>query len=135
MECPTFSCKFGDILPLLWGTEGAAAVTGLTDARAHLRHQHGAVRTPLFRMQRGGIHMAEFVIVIAAVAGLAATAPVPDAATAATAAPLNAPTAGFRTYPDAASCERAAAALVASAGLRHVCLPVEPPVGTMANAF
>jgi hypothetical protein len=79
--------------------------------------------------------MADFVIVISAVAGLAGAAPAADAGAAARAAPLNAPTAGFRTYPDAASCERAAAALVAPAGLRHVCLPVEPPLGGPANAF
>jgi hypothetical protein len=80
--------------------------------------------------------MADFVIVIAAAAiGLAAPAsPVPSPAEAAL-VPLTAPTVGFRTYPDAASCEKAVAALAApQPGRRHICLPVERPLGELANA-
>ncbi len=84
--------------------------------------------------------MADFVIVAAAAALLAGTPPVPGApastpGTVAAPAPLTAPTAGFRTYPDAASCEQAAANLVAPPGSRFVCLPVEPMAGDMANAY
>jgi len=75
--------------------------------------------------------VAEFVIVIAAAVGLAAPTPAPNAP----AVPLNAPTVGFRTYPDAAACERAAVGLVAPAGKRLVCLPVERNTGEMANAY
>ena len=70
----------------------------------------------------------DFVIVIATVAALASpggTASVP----------LNAPTVGFRTYPDVAACERAVGSLVAPAGARLVCLPIEPLLGEMATAY
>ena len=81
--------------------------------------------------------MADFVIVIAAAAiGLAVPAsPVPSQAEAAL-VPQNAPTVGFRTYPDAASCEKAVGALPAPpSGKRHVCLPVERSAGELANAY
>ena len=48
--------------------------------------------------------------------------------------PPNAPTAGSRIYTDAASCERATAALVAPAGTRFVCIPVEAAAGETARA-
>jgi len=88
--------------------------------------------------------MTDFVIVIATAAALVApvapgsTASVPvapSAATSATSSPLNAPTVGFRTYPDAVSCEQATATMVAPAGARLVCVPVEAHVGEMANAY
>ncbi len=86
--------------------------------------------------------MADFVIVIASVAALAApampgsAAPAPASSGAAAASvPLNAPTVGFRTYPDAGSCEQATAALVAPCGARLVCLPVEPHAGDLASAY
>ena len=81
--------------------------------------------------------MADFIIVIAAMAGLAVQAPASDAAASAraTAVPLDAPTMGFRTYPDVASCEQAASNLVAPAGRRLVCLPVEPLAGEMSKAY
>ncbi|GAA0575331.1 hypothetical protein GCM10009416_12470 [Craurococcus roseus] len=80
--------------------------------------------------------MPDFVIVAATVAMLAGPALSSDAsATASAPASLNTPTVGFRTYPDAVSCERAAATLVAPAGARLVCLPVEPTSGEMANAY
>lgn len=80
--------------------------------------------------------MAEFVIVAAALAGLASAAPAPAAATtAATTVPLNAPTVGFRTYSDLASCEQAAAVLVVPAGRRLVCLPVEPLLSEVARPY
>lgn len=81
--------------------------------------------------------MTDFVIVIATAAMLAAPAPAPVASptAAAAAVPLNAPTVGFRTYADAASCEQATAALVAPAGARLVCVPVEAHVGEMASAY
>jgi hypothetical protein len=75
--------------------------------------------------------MAEFVIVIAAAIGLAGPAPAPNAAS----VPLNAPTVGFRTYPDPAACERAIEGLVVPAGKRLVCLPVERHNGDMASAY
>lgn len=83
--------------------------------------------------------MTEFVIVAAAAAMLAGPMPAPGAAatvpgTAPASVALNAPTAGFRTYPDAASCEQGTAALVAPAGVRLICVPVEPMTGEMANA-
>jgi hypothetical protein len=77
--------------------------------------------------------MTDFVIVVATAAMLAA--PAPAAPGAAPSVPLNAPTVGFRTYADAASCEQATAALVAPAGKRLVCVPVEPMAGEMANAY
>ena len=76
--------------------------------------------------------MSDFVIVIAAAAMLAAPAPAPAAVSP---VPLSAPTVGFRTYADAASCEQAAGALTAPPGRRLVCVPVEPMVGEMANAY
>ncbi len=87
--------------------------------------------------------MTDFVIVIATAAMLAAPAPAPSASStapaahspAATSVALSAPTVGFRTYADAASCEQATAALVAPAGARLVCVPVEPVVGEMASAY
>jgi len=42
---------------------------------------------------------------------------------------------GFRTYPDAAACEQAAAAMVAPPGQRYVCLPVERSLGKLSNAY
>lgn len=53
---------------------------------------------------------------------------------AAPAVPLNTPNVGFRTYPDAASCEQATAALVAPPNAPLVRVPVEPRVGEMASA-
>ncbi|RKK01400.1 hypothetical protein, partial [Teichococcus wenyumeiae] len=47
------------------------------------------------------------------------------AAPAATAPPPPSLSRAFRTYPDAASCEQAAAALTAPSGARLLCLPVE----------
>jgi len=83
--------------------------------------------------------MADFVIVIAATAALAApiapgsTAPAGSAV--APSIPLSAPTVGFRTYPDAASCEQAIAVLVAPPNARLVCLPVEPLAGDLTSAY
>jgi hypothetical protein len=85
--------------------------------------------------------MADFIIVIAAAAALAGSAPAPSAAPASAApaatasVPLSAPTVGFRTYRDLASCEQAAAALVAPPGSRPVCLPVEPLAGDLVTAY
>ncbi len=85
--------------------------------------------------------MADFVIVIAtaallvgpAVPGATASAPAPGAVV--SSVPANAPTVGFRTYPDAASCEPATAAQVAPAGARLVCVPVDPPAGNLASPY
>jgi hypothetical protein len=85
--------------------------------------------------------MADFVIVIATAAALAVpgapatAAPTAAAPGAVASVPLSAPTVGFRTYPDAASCEQATAALAAPPNTRLVCVPVEPHVGEMANAY
>jgi hypothetical protein len=86
--------------------------------------------------------MTDFVIVAAAAAAMLAApaAPAPHAATAApgtaaASAPLHAPTVGFRVYSDAASCEQATAVLTAPRGARLVCVPVEPMIGEMANAY
>jgi uncharacterized caspase-like protein len=86
--------------------------------------------------------MTGFVIVIAAATAMLATplAPAPDAAAsaapgAAASIPPNAPTVGFRVYSDAASCEQATAVLTAPPGARLVCVPIEPMVGEMANAY
>jgi hypothetical protein len=85
--------------------------------------------------------MADFIIVIATAAALAApggtgaVAPTPPAAAAKSSIPLNAPTVGFRTYRDAASCEQATAALVAPPNARLVCVPVEPHAGDLSNAY
>jgi hypothetical protein len=77
----------------------------------------------------------EFILVLAAAAGLAGgvAAPIPAAPVLTTpvlTAPvpaLAAPMSGrsFRTYADAASCEAAADLLAPPAGTRLVCLPVE----------
>ena len=87
--------------------------------------------------------MADFIIVIATAAMLAAPTPAPGggapdttvASRAAASVPLSAPTVGFRTYPDAASCEQATAALVAPPNARLVCVPVEANAGEMASAY
>ncbi len=83
--------------------------------------------------------MADFVIVIATAAALVAPAMAGPAAPApaapAASVPLSTPTVGFRTYPDAASCEQATAALAAPAGKRLVCIPVESHAGGMASAY
>ena len=85
--------------------------------------------------------MTDFVIVIATAAMLAAPGPAPGATAAAPSAaaaasiPLSAPTVGFRTYPDAASCEQATAAQVAPPGKRLVCVPVEPLAGDLTSAY
>ena len=87
--------------------------------------------------------MTDFVIVIATAAMLAApAAPAPDASAAAPgnaaakpSVPLSASTVGFRTYPDAASCEQATAALVAPPSARLVCVPVEPHAGELSSAY
>ena len=78
--------------------------------------------------------MADFVIVVAAVA-LGFAAPAGPGAADAAAVPLDAPTVGFRTYADVGSCEDAAARLVAPPGRRLVCLPVERPLGALAEAY
>ena len=77
--------------------------------------------------------MTDFVVVVATAAMLAA--PAPAAPGAAPSVPLDAPTVGFRAHPDAASCEQATAALVAPAGKRLVCVPVEPMAEGMASAY
>ena len=77
--------------------------------------------------------MADFIIVIVTAAMLAAPTPAPG--TAAASAPPGAPTTGFRTYPDAASCEQAAAALVAPPNAPLVCLPGGPMAGEMPSAY
>ena len=85
--------------------------------------------------------MTDFIIAIATAAMLAAPTPAPGASaatvpgTAAASIPLNAPTVGFRTYSDAASCEQATASQVAPAGKRLVCVPVESSVGELSNAY
>ena len=85
--------------------------------------------------------MADFVIVIATAAALAAptatgsAAPTPATPSAKSSVPLTAPTVGFRTYPDVASCEQATAILVAPPNARLVCLPAGPMAGEMASAY
>ena len=71
--------------------------------------------------------MTDFVIVIAAAAGLLAPAagPAPETAGASAKATTSAPSAAFRTYPDEVSCEQAASGMAASASSRTVCLPIE----------
>ncbi|WP_147465025.1 hypothetical protein [Teichococcus wenyumeiae] len=69
--------------------------------------------------------MTEFILVLATAAGLAAAPATLPAAPAATAPPPPSLSRAFRTYPDAASCEQAAAALTAPSGARLLCLPVE----------
>ena len=89
-----------------------------------------------------GQTMTDFVIVIATAAmlgtsavpgAIAPAAPAPGAT--ASSIPATAPTVGFRTYPDAASCEQATAGLVAPAGARLVCIPVEPLAGELTSAY
>ncbi len=75
--------------------------------------------------------MTDFVVVVAALSALAT--PMPDATP--KPVPMNAPTLGFRTYPDIGLCERAIAEASAPAGTRLVCLPTEPQIGEMANAY
>ncbi len=87
--------------------------------------------------------MADFIIVIVTAAMLAAPTPAPTLAPGATvpgtaaavSVPLSAPTVGFRTYPDAASCEQATAVLVAPPNARLVCVPVEPLAGDLTSAY
>ena len=85
--------------------------------------------------------MADFVIVIATAAALAvpvtsgSTIPSPTTGTTASSVPLSAPTVGFPTYPDAASCEQATSALTAPPNARLVCVPVEANAGEMASAY
>ena len=86
--------------------------------------------------------MTDFIIVIATAAMLAAPTPAPGAsaatipgAAAAASVPLSAPTVGFRTYSDAASCEQATASQVAPPGMRLVCLPIDALVGEFPNAY
>jgi hypothetical protein len=85
--------------------------------------------------------MTDFVIVLATAVALVAPASTPAAVApdahlkAASAIPSDAPTVGFRTYGDLASCERATAVLAAPAGARLVCLPVEPLTGELASAY
>jgi hypothetical protein len=64
----------------------------------------------------------EFILVLATAAGLATAPATMPAAPVAVAPP---PSRAFRTYPDAASCEQAAAALTPPPGARLLCLPVE----------
>jgi len=73
--------------------------------------------------------MADFVIVVAALAGLASANP------AAPVIPNNAPTVGFKTYATVEACEDAAAQLKARPGTRLVCLPVETQAGELASAY
>ena len=73
--------------------------------------------------------MADFVIVVAALAGIASASPVVPVV------PSNAPTVGFRTYATVEACEDAAAQLQARPGTRLVCLPVESQAGELASAY
>ena len=86
--------------------------------------------------------MTDFIIAIATAAMLAAPTPAPGASAAtipgtaaAASVLLSAPTVGFRTYSDAASCEQATASQVAPRGKRLVCVPVESSVGELSNAY
>jgi hypothetical protein len=76
--------------------------------------------------------MADFVIVV--VAAALAMPPVPADRSAAN-VPLSAPTVGFTIYRDSASCENAVNGMVARAGTRLVCVPVEPIVLQTAATF
>ena len=73
--------------------------------------------------------MADFVIVVAALAGIASASP------AVPVVPSTAPTVGFRTYATVESCEEAAVQLKSRPGMRLVCVPVEAQVGEMASAY
>ena len=77
--------------------------------------------------------MMDFVIVVAALASVASAAP--PAAIGPGALPKRTPTVGFNTYNTIETCEGAAAKLVARPGTRLVCLPVEPPLGGLVNAY
>ncbi|TDH60914.1 hypothetical protein E2C06_19450 [Dankookia rubra] len=73
--------------------------------------------------------MADFDIVVAALAGIASGGP------AVPAIPIPAPTVGFRTYATVEACEDAALHLKARHGTRLVCLPVETQAGELASAY
>ena len=73
--------------------------------------------------------MADFVIVVAALANLASAGP------AVPIVPSTAPTVGFRTYATVEACEEAAVQLQARPGTRLVCLPVEAQSGELASAY
>lgn len=73
--------------------------------------------------------MADFVIVVATLAGLASASPATPVI------PSAAPTVGFRTYATAETCEEAITHLVVRPGTRMVCLPVEPQLGELASAY
>ena len=73
--------------------------------------------------------MAEFVIGVAA-AALASASPENSASV-----PDPAPTVEFNTYPNARTCEEAAARLPLRPGARFVCLPVEPLPGGPAHPY
>ncbi len=73
--------------------------------------------------------MADFVIVVAALAGIASANP------AAPVVPNNAPTVGFKTYATVDACEDAVAHLSARPGTRLICLPVETQAGELASAY
>ena len=84
--------------------------------------------------------MPDFVVVVVATAAmLAGPASVPGASTvapgAAASVTSSTPTVASRAYHDAASCEQAAAALVAPPNARFVCVPVEAAAGEMASAY
>ncbi|MDB5375545.1 MAG: hypothetical protein JWP04_4187 [Belnapia sp.] len=69
--------------------------------------------------------MTDFVIVVATMAAVAgAGGAVPD----------RLPTLGFRTYPSLSDCEAAVGQNTPRPGTRLVCLPIEPPPGTMFSA-
>ena len=76
--------------------------------------------------------MVDFVVVVVATALV--IPPVP-ADRNATNVPLSAPTVGFTTFRDAASCEDAVARMVARPGTRLVCVPVEPNEVEAATLF
>ena len=73
--------------------------------------------------------MADFVIVVAALAGIASASP------AVPVVPSAAPTVGFKTYATVDACEEAALQLKARHGTRLVCLPVETQAGELASAY
>jgi hypothetical protein len=73
--------------------------------------------------------MAEFVIVVAA-AALASASPENSASV-----PERTPTVVFNTYPNAGTCEDAAARLPLRPGARFVCPPVEPLPGGPAHPY
>jgi hypothetical protein len=75
--------------------------------------------------------MADFVIVVAAAASLAASPRLPPAAV----VPQNAPTVGFHVYRDLNACEQATVRLTPRPGQRHVCVPVEPNLQELTAAY